>query len=591
MKLLQRLFNDLTIDGRGDNFPLANTGSYIGEVVDTDDPMQMGRLRVYCGALNDDPKKVQHLPWAVYVSPFGGSIRNSCHAKGHDKKNATSDGVTQYGFWGIPEKGAHVLITCIGGDPRRRVWLGCVYEQQEVGGLFSGVYDWDAPGGEPDGPFSAPEPDVDFDDTKNKIQPLYDNQTKAYVDRTSPEWKTRGADYAGMVNVDIDTKGTHGEISGAEKFSWVKEKLGAAGYDWTGFKNLGAYLSSRVFGFMSPGLHSISLDDRPFNSRIKIRSTAGSQFLIDDTNERIVISTYEGNSFIEMDVSGNIDVYSKRRISFHAEKDINFSTDESFRVKAAKGIFMYAGDARGQTPLDAIPADGQIRLQSEDDMHMMTGGNLLQTIKGDMDFTMSGESGAGDFRGIIKNSYKMQIENDDYAITTPSNKIIISSANLQLDTTKFLLNATATAQFQGDGSRIKLSPGKITLDAPIVGFNDYGTTVSKMVAAININSLSHGRPPIPPIPQFVVPRKPAAPSFDVNETEITPWTNRVPDHEPWPRVMKIDKGDPVNRTSNRPEYNVDWIDQYTDDGSSEGSKPIGVYEGDEKIERGDFWRR
>lgn len=598
MGIIKSIFNRLTFNGRGDNHGVSSFGFTVGVVVDTDDPAQMGRIRVYCPDLNDDPKKPQHLPWAVYVSPFGGSIRNDAHAKGHNPDNATSDGVTQYGFWGIPAEGANVVVSTIGGDPRRRIWLGCLYEHQEVGGLFHGVYDWAGDDGTPDGPFSAPEPDFDGDDTKNKIEPLYTNQTKAFVDRTKPEWKTRGADYAPMVNVDIDTKGVHSELAEKEEFPWVKDKLGAAGYDWTSFKKLGSYLTSKVIGFVSPGLHSISFDDRPFNSRIKIRTTAGNQIILDDTNERIYLSTYEGKSWIEMDVAGNIDVFAERNISMRAKKDINFSTDESFRVKAKKGIFMYAGNSAG-SPLEGegIPVDGQIRFHSAQDTHFMTDGNMFQHIKGDMDFTLD-----GDFTGIVSGKYNLEIETDEYNVITPSNKFMINGSSMQLETSTLTLDGSSKVQIQGGGTNSSFSGSTVKLDASTVAFNDFGTTVGTIVSEHNKLVGFHqalatcagcptGATPITPSPQIVSSITLDDPSFEVDVTQIAPWTNRVPDHEPWPRVMKIDGGDSTDTQSDRPDYNIDWVDQYTDGGDMASSEPIGQVEGTDKIERGVFWRR
>ena len=70
----QEIFNDLTQlysgDADGEKSDKTPIGMTLGVVVDTDDPLQMGRLRVFCPALNDNPKKLQHLPWAIYISPF-----------------------------------------------------------------------------------------------------------------------------------------------------------------------------------------------------------------------------------------------------------------------------------------------------------------------------------------------------------------------------------------------------------------------------------------------------------------------------------------------------------------------------------------
>lgn len=90
--------------------------------------------------------------------------------------------------------------------------------------------------------------------------------------------------------------------------------------------------------------------------------------------------------------------------------------------------------------------------------------------------------------------------------------------------------------------------------------------------------------------RFINVQPPFAQKSCLSLTEISPWTNRVPQHEPWPRVLKQDKGDELNEENDGYTNNVDWIDQY-DNENPEGLEPIGVIEGDEKIDRGPFWRR
>lgn len=76
----------------------------------------------------------------------------------------------------------------------------------------------------------------------------------------------------------------------------------------------------------------------------------------------------------------------------------------------------------------------------------------------------------------------------------------------------------------------------------------------------------------------------------LSEAEQALWTNRVPMHEPWPRVMK---GDTLNINDPSDEYkkNVHHNDQYDNVTTPDGIQPIGRIEGDEEIERKDFWRR
>lgn len=67
------------------------------------------------------------------------------------------------------------------------------------------------------------------------------------------------------------------------------------------------------------------------------------------------------------------------------------------------------------------------------------------------------------------------------------------------------------------------------------------------------------------------------------------WTNRVPRHEPWPRVMMVDTPN-LDEPSDEPNHNINHNPQFTDD-TETGRKSIGRIEGEDEIPRGPFWRR
>lgn len=375
LALFKERYKSFSIDGKGDDHCGFTKTMTLGLVVNTDDPLEAGRLQIFCPALNDNPKKIQHLPWAIYISPYTGSINNSKFARGTGDGESMSVGAVHYGFWGIPELGAHVLVGCIDGDPRRRFYIGAAPELHETHTMFTGRFDWDASKGTPDGPFTS---------DKKPIQPLYDNLSEAFKDKKSREWKSRGADFQPMANLkenDGAPSKVRGEdylddsydgIAKREKDKWVRDILGAHGYDWTGFKGVGALKSSRVFGFSTPGFHSFSMDDRPFNCRMKLRTSTGHMILMDDTNERIYIMTNKGKNYIEMDSNGNIDVYSERRVSIGSAKDINLTSAETIRLHAGRGIHMYAGHSEEDRPkLESKPLVGEIRIESSTDLHML----------------------------------------------------------------------------------------------------------------------------------------------------------------------------------------------------------------------------
>jgi hypothetical protein len=72
-------------------------------------------------------------------------------------------------------------------------------------------------------------------------------------------------------------------------------------------------------------------------------------------------------------------------------------------------------------------------------------------------------------------------------------------------------------------------------------------------------------------------------------TSLAVWTNRMPQHEPWARMLLMDET--VNTSSDSYMYNVNHLPQFDDNGNKETSGEIGKLEGDEITPRNPFWRR
>lgn len=84
-----------------------------------------------------------------------------------------------------------------------------------------------------------------------------------------------------------------------------------------------------------------------------------------------------------------------------------------------------------------------------------------------------------------------------------------------------------------------------------------------------------------------MPRQAGASS--IADAQYALWTNRVPQHEPWPRTLMVDTPN-LNAVSDEPDYNVNHEPQWNDT-TAEGSRNINRIEGEEEIPRGRFWRR
>lgn len=453
-----------------------------GWVVDNDDPQQNSRVRVCCPAWGDDPNPqtmvLKNIPWATMGSPMAGSM-----TQGYRGTSTKVDGQTPYGFVGVPKVGAEVVVVQVDGDSGYRVVLCCLPELGGTGAAPHGRFE--TSGGYPDGPFTL---------DGSKLQPLYDNYSTMFsgpyfpTGRSSFEWMSRGSDYSFSAHVDTARNERQSTNDPIDVF--VAEADGrvlnyTAGYakDRVGdqpnlVKDDDRTNDPQTYAWISPGFHSYSMDDRPENCRMRIRTTTGHQILLDDTNERIYIATSKGKNWVEMDSCGNVDVHSDTRVSIHAANDINMTSEGSIRLTS--------GDIH-------LRASGQIRMISQMDTHIITNMNLRT-------------------KSLL--STKMEIGQMLETISAMDTKIT-SGTNVHV-------LATSGAYVTGSGSVHVLSSGNIMQTAATIYSNSGAAAQS-------------------------------ADSATLSEAKTAFHTNRIPMHEPWPRVLtdvaKSDKDDAFEAVS------------------------------------------
>jgi hypothetical protein len=362
-------------------------GITIGRVVSTDDPQQMGRLFVLCPDLGDppdtDPADFTSLPICTYMTPFGGST-NSDLARGPDSDY--SQGPLNYGMWAIPKVGALVGVMCINGVINQRVWVGSIFEQYVVNTLPHGRYFYEDQDGTIPHPKGAPYGPVTA--TENPIQPLFDNQTEAFKSRVKNfEWRTRGADFQNAAVIDEDNyQPSPCHVKDDSLVDFTQEDgttIHVTQGLFQGRDNEGAP-DNQTYSWTTPGFHSISLDDRQMNCRIKFRTSAGHQIIMDDTNERIYINTAKGNNWIEIDEDGCIDIYSSEKISATA-KHINLTAEETIRLYGKTGVHIKSdADIR-------IQAGTKVETTAGSDINTKAGGHIFETASSNIELKASGD--------------------------------------------------------------------------------------------------------------------------------------------------------------------------------------------------------
>lgn len=464
----------------------------IGRVMDTNDPMQMGRIRVYVPGLDHNYSTVGDIPFALYCSPLAG--HQQVQSRG-PVDNTYTQGPVAYGMFNIPKVGTDVLIACLDGNPNQRIWFGAIFGAFLTSTLPHGRFSFKSPfdtAGTPDGPLSA---------TEQPIQPIYDNLTTTFERSTAVasndgaigldarinfEWRSRGLDYqaASLGNIQrtnpsqnvsnltddrnvsfTEEDGTafkQGQFTQGYALSQIEPNVP---YDPT-LVDTGQNFDPQTYSWTTPGFHSISLDDRPENCRIRMRTTSGHQILLDDTNERIYIATAKGENWIEMDQKGNIDIYTSGRLSCHAESDINFTTGGSFRVNATSGIHLVTG--------------GDIRLSANQDISLIS----LQSIRAN----------------------------------STSDILFQSEANIQaLAGSSLILSSTQNTEINATGS------ANITTQQSMNLLAQNNILTQSTTGTIQLNG---------PTPST------AAIASASNATEGY-FTNRVPEHEPYGRIMML----------------------------------------------------
>ena len=509
----------------------------IGTVVDTNDPYNMGRLRVVCPRWGDSfDVDVEAVPWAIYKSPFGGHAQVGTRGPGIQ----TSKGSIAYGMWAIPKVGSQVFVKCLDGNPMTRAWDGCAYDQFTPHTMPHGrfMYD-DHPALEksnesaPYGPYTSSE---------HPIEPLATNLRQQFGNKSEPnfEFRSRGADYS-VAAVTVDQLGT--------TFSKVQDDQGVVHDDWTSTQGYQASridphgestirdknYDSQVVSLTTPGFHAISMDDRQENCRMRFRTTSGHQIIMDDTNERIYIASAKGNNWIEMDQSGNVDIYSGVKVNIHAAEHLNFTAGKTIRMHAGEGIHM--------------ETTGELRIHTKTDINVLSDQNIRMASKA--------------------NTFIEAVANMDVKVGGTLKIGSTGSMHIKTDAT-LRINSTSDTNILANGPVRVTSQGTLNLkssgNAMIQSSSNVGITASSRVIMTGSQVTSNG--PAAPTPAAAS----AATAADPANPQLAFWTSRVPQHEPWARVSTADD------LSHKPEFD------YT-------SKDVNRVERGVTYDRGTYWRR
>lgn len=292
----------------GSNIPKSQ-GVYIGIVKKNDDPQKMGRLQVYIPAFGGDPENDKSWISVAYASPFAGST--SIHEQGNNVAEY-DDTMKSYGFWAVPpDIDTRVLVAFAdGGRIDKGYWFACLF-QRGTQVSVPGIPAKNTHTGE--GLPAAPKNKKDLDPDLEKF-----------------------VEHKPMSNA-LKMQGLEGDnLRGTTTSSATRES------------------PSRVMGLLTPGQHQFVLDDGDAegnNRLIRLRTTSGTQILLDDVAGHIYMISKTGESWVELSADGNIHIYGSKDINVRSQQNINLYADNNVNIEA--GVAVNVKTASGSISLES----------------------------------------------------------------------------------------------------------------------------------------------------------------------------------------------------------------------------------------------
>lgn len=305
-----------------------SSGLYFGTVISINDPQQQGRVKVYVHGIHDPGREKESYPWAYVAQSLAGVLQDV--PMGPEGEEVS--GVTSYGNFGIPRAGSSVLVLFAYGRLSTPIVVGCLHLNNLINSLPAGNK------GQNEKTFP--------NDQQNDITRLVSRLDEAFGSSETEVKATRGFEVTAATHTPSSfvTNGGNPDVPEEDrKTGSITEDRTKTGYplgieyDIPG-DEAPDIQTPMMYSWTTPAQNVLLMNDDPDNFRIRLRTLSGNQVILDDTNQRIYISTGRGNNYIEMDEDGHIDIFADHRISIHGTQDINIKSDKQVNIEGVEGI-------------------------------------------------------------------------------------------------------------------------------------------------------------------------------------------------------------------------------------------------------------
>ena len=331
-----------------------NPYPYIGVVKNNLDPTRCGRVQVFIPELGGNPDDQANWRTVSYASPYMGYTSTEIRSSDiPDTKNAFGDVSHTYGMWAVPpDIGVEVICIFVAGDPMRGYWIACVnsnLSRYMLPGLASSR-NIDT---------SGASANVLASYTTGNLAPVVEFNENASQNITNPNFynapkPVHETQYAILKNQGLDLDSTRGTISSSSQRETPSHVFGIStpGRPTNDPADDPTYVSKLNAGTLTEdyyrvksrkGGHQFVMDDGAVlgtDQLVRLRTAAGHQILMHDTEETIYISHAKGNSWVELTKDGSINIYSKAGFNLRSEGNINIHSDKNISLNAGGNIYL-----------------------------------------------------------------------------------------------------------------------------------------------------------------------------------------------------------------------------------------------------------
>ena len=364
----------------------AEMGPFVGIVKNNVDPARLGRLQVYIDVFGgpnpeDDSlwRTVRYLPPFYGVTPPVGSGVGTGSYLGNQQS---------YGMWFTsPDVGTQVLCFFVNGDPLLGYYVGCIPDEGVIHMLpavgASTKFKTDNAVQQAYFGASARQLPVTEINTRN----LGITENPRYFDQPRPVHSVvAGAMFQQGLILDTD-RGPITSNSQRESPSAVfgMSTPGRPVYQGgLGDSDIAEKLDSAQLKDLNiigrRGGHTLVMDDGDLTGKdnlVRLRTAKGHQITMSDTGDFFYIIHANGQTWLEFNSEGAVDLYSSNSVNvrtqgtlnFHADKDINFYAGGTITTKADT-IRM-----QGQQSVDIL-SENSIKIYSDAAIAVRSDGTL-----------------------------------------------------------------------------------------------------------------------------------------------------------------------------------------------------------------------